>query len=89
MNLIRTFLAWRHAKVRLLEFRNGYIRFTPMLGIGMPWFRDSTKRPRRLRVAKHHGFQIVTWYGARWVVTKQLLGKSTVNKEAFDIKRRK
>lgn len=83
----KRFRTWRK-KSRLLEwgpapFRPWYIRVSPGKGLGTRWPDAADGRPRRLRVAKHHGAQIVTWQGARWVVTKQLLGHSTVNKEAI------
>lgn len=77
---------WR--KSRLIEwgpapFHPWYIRISPGRGLGTPWPDHADGRSRRLRVAKIHGIQIVTWQGARWVVTRQLLGHSTVNKEAI------
>jgi len=79
--------AWWISRIRMIERGRWYFRLTPSLGIGMPWLKDRG-RPTRLRIAKHHGIQRVTWYGARWVVTKQLLGRSTVNGESKDLERR-
>ena len=79
--------AWRRAKPRQLKWGGAphypwYIRICGNFGAGCP-LPESKGRPRRLRLAKHHGLQIVTWQGARWVVTRQLAGHSTVNKEAI------
>jgi len=71
-----------------------YVRYAPSWGFGIPWpsrwaeakevvYWGQSSVPRRLRAAKHHGVQIVEWRGARWVVTRQLLGKSRVTKEAI------
>ena len=85
---------WRRGRVRILQWGGPptyatYIRFTPSLGLGVHWFKGkSPPRARRLRVARHHGIQMVEWYGARWVVTKQLFGASRVVKESFDLKRK-
>lgn len=85
---MQSFKAWRLTRVRFLFQWGGapdypfYIRLTPNFGIGMRWFRSDGKK-RRLRIAKHHGVQITSWYGARWVVTKQLFGRSTVIGESM------
>jgi hypothetical protein len=84
---MKSFRAWRKERVRLIEFGRApdfpwYFRWTPSLGLGIPWPDTKDGRPRRLRAATHHGVQITTWQGARWVVTRQLLGHSTVKKEA-------
>lgn len=83
-------MAWRLARVRLFEGRNFYIRYTPNFGLGIPWFKSRrTHRMRRIRMAYHHGIQMVEWRGARWVVSIQIFGKSRVNKESFDLNQRK
>ena len=82
---------WRRGKIRIIQWGGPptwptYIKLTPNFGIGIAWFkRKSPPRVRRLRMAYHHGVQMVEWYGARWVVTKQILGKSRVNHESFDL----
>lgn len=55
-----------------------YVRITPNVGFAIPWFGR-----RRLRFARHHGLQLVEWRGERWMVTKQLLGHSSVRGERF------
>ena len=90
--MLTRFLAWRRAKVRCWG-RDTYIRFTPSLGFGIAWFptratATKPRRRRRIRAAKHHGLQITEWRGARWVVVRQVLGRSTVNKESFDLEGR-
>lgn len=82
----KKFLAWRRAKVRVIG-KDTYIRFTPNFGFSFPLLKRGGKR-RRVRYARHHGLQITMWYGARWVVTNQLIGKSTVKKESFDLQRK-
>ena len=87
--MLRFLKRWRKAKVRVIAWRDWYIRWTPNFGIGTPWPKSKNpSRMRRLRLAWHHGVQIITWRGARWVVTQQLLGTSKVNKESFDLKQR-
>lgn len=61
-----------------------YIKWAPNFGASLPWFGG-----RRIRIAKHHGVQIVRWLqSGRWVVARQLLGRSTVKGEIFDAGRR-
>jgi len=74
------FNRWRMAKVRTLvqwgpkPLRPYHITLTPRLGFSVPWLRGG-----RMRWAPHHGLQLVEWHkGGRWVVSKQLLGKSKV-----------
>jgi len=84
---------WRTAKVRLINFGKrsdgrgegaeprypNYIRYTPDFGFSHSWPKNKrTGFRRRIRYAKHHGCQIVEWRKNRWVVTKQVLGKSKV-----------
>ncbi len=84
---------WRVAEVRLINFgkrtdgrgegavvRNpNYIRYTPDFGFSHSWFKNrKTGFRRRIRYAKHHGCQIVEWRVNRWVITKQVFGKSKV-----------
>ena len=82
---------WRRGRLRIIQWGKPphyptYIKITPNFGIGLAWFRNrKTKRQRRVRVAWHHGVQVIEWYGARWVVVKQVAGKSRVNKESFEI----
>ena len=84
----KRFLAWRKAKVRCWG-RDTYIRFTPNVGFSFPWFKNKKRgRRQRIRAAWHHGVQITEWRGARWVVVKQVLGRSKVNREAFDLERK-
>jgi len=74
---------WRTAKVRLIGHGSVYLRYTPDIGASIPWFKSrTTGRARRLRIAVFHGVQMVEWRGARWVVTKQVLGSSSVKGEA-------
>jgi hypothetical protein len=82
--MFKRFLAWRGERVRLAQCCTSphypyYIRFTPNLGIGFP-----LSETRRVRLARQHGLQITRWTGKRWVVEKQLLGKSTVKGEVKD-----
>ena len=86
--MLQRFKAWRKARVRLWGHGDTYIRFAPDFGFAVRWFNNrSNGRRQRIRVARHHGVQMVEWRGARWVVTKQIMGKSTVNKECFDLKK--
>lgn len=55
-----------------------YIKIAPNFGISIPWFGGA-----RLRIAWHHGIQLVKWVGGRWYVTKQILGKSKVKGERY------
>ena len=56
-----------------------YVRITPFFGFAIPWTRG-----RRLRYARPHGLQLVEWRSnGRWVVSRQLLGTSTVRGEAI------
>lgn len=64
-----------------------YVRLTPNLGFSLPWFGG-----RRLRWAPHHGLQLVEWSAGvtargeptgRWIVTRQVLGRSTVKGERY------
>lgn len=68
---------WRRAKVRALG-RHNYVRFTPDFG-----FAVSLAGGRRVRFAWHHGLQLVRWHRNRWIVERQLLGKSTVKGERY------
>lgn len=74
--------AWRLAKVRFLvqwgpkPLLPYHITLTPRLGFSIPWFGGGTKR---LRWAPHHGVQVVEWTGTRWVVRKQVFGRSKVS----------
>ena len=70
---------WRKAKARIWGRGSNYIRFTPDVGfsLGLPW-KSKRGFKQRIRFANHHGVQIVEWRSSRWVVTKQLLGKSKV-----------
>lgn len=63
-----------------------YIRLTPSLGFSFPW------KGRRVRWAPHHGLQLVEWrWGrdtlgevvGRWVVARQLYGRSSVKGERY------
>lgn len=73
------FRAWRKARVRLWEpTARFYIRITPNFGLSLPWFGG-----RRIRIAWHHGIQIVKWVGDRWYVQKQVLGRSRVKGENY------
>jgi len=83
--MLTRFHEWRVAKVRCWG-RDTYIRFTPDIGFAIAWFPRAGKR-RRIRAAKHHGLQMTEWRGARWVVVRQVLGRSTVNGESFDLSR--
>ena len=90
--MLTRFHAWRKAKVRCWG-RDTYIRFTPDIGFAIAWFpmratATKPKRRRRIRAAKHHGLQMTEWRGARWVVIRQIAGRSTVKKEAFDLEQR-
>ena len=55
-----------------------YVRLSPNFGFSFPWFGNS-----RVRYALHHGLQRVVWSANRWVVDKQLLGRSKVKGEVF------
>ena len=82
--------SWRKSKVRVWGKGSFYLRYTPDIGFAIPWFKHSTGRKQRIRVAWHHGIQMVQWRGARWVVTRQLFHtKSRVNKECFDLPAKK
>jgi hypothetical protein len=73
---------WRKARVRLIGHGPTYLRYTPDIGASIPWFKSrTTGRKRRIRIAVHHGVQMVEWRGARWVVAKQVLGSSSVTGE--------
>lgn len=75
---------WRIAKVRLISFGDmgaNYIRYTPTFGFAFAIRKGDNKLRRRIRFAPHHGLQIVEWRGARWVVTRQILGSSRVKGE--------
>lgn len=78
---------WWVSRIRMIEVGRWYFRLTPHLGVGTPWFKDRGRKTR-LRASRYHGVQRVTWYGARWVVTKQLLGRSRVKGESMDLERR-
>lgn len=74
---------WRKARVRVIGTDSFYLRYTPDIGASIPWFKNKkTGYRRRIRIAAHHGVQMVEWRGARWVVSKQLLGSSSVKGEA-------
>ena len=78
------FQLWRMAKVRMIGKGDSYIRFTPNWGFAFRWPKNrKTGRRRRVRVAWHHGVQLVEWHGARWVVHHQVLGHSRVKGESF------
>lgn len=86
------FNLWRKERVRAIgpgrEVPNAwYVRFTPNFGCAFRWFGRA-----RIRYARHHGLQIVRWYGGtddngvpwgRWKVARQLLGKSRVRGEHY------
>jgi hypothetical protein len=91
--MLKRWRAWRRSGVR--GFGPGmhttglewYVRITPNLGAAIPWLGG-----RRLRIAWHHGVQIVRWYGGldgtgtpfgRWFVEKQVLGRSRVRGERY------
>lgn len=75
--MFKRFKQWKLARVRALSLSSFfYIRFTPNFGFGFPLGRS-----RRLRFAAHHGLQLVVWRGERWVVGRQLFGRSTVRGE--------
>ncbi len=58
--MIRQFLLWKRVRIRLIKHGDNYLRFTPNFGFGIPWFKmRQTKRTRRMRVAWHHGVQII------------------------------
>ncbi len=83
MEARQRFLKWRKSKVRAFgpghrSPRGWYICWTPRWGACINWFHGA-----RLRIAKHHGVQRVVWRGERWVVDKQLLGRSTVIRERY------
>lgn len=82
---------WRKDKVRVFESksRDNYFRYTPTIGFAFVIRNGSTGKRRRIRFAPHHGVQIVEWRGARWVVTKQLLGSSRVKGEIGAFKARR
>ena len=78
---------WNREGVRgigpAMKNRDGwYIRFTPNFGFSF-MLRPVGLDARKLRFARHHGLQIATWrHGTeRWVVERQLLGRSTVKGE--------
>jgi hypothetical protein len=84
--MLNRFRQWRAAKVRAIG-RDTYIRFTPSFGFSFPWGKR-----RRIRYAAHHGLQLVEWREGvdaegfptgRWVVARQLLGRSTVKGERY------
>ena len=65
-------------KVRAWQFgapphHRFYIRFTPNLGFGLPWFGGM-----RIRWAAHLGLQLCKWVRDRWYVERQLLGSDKV-----------
>lgn len=55
-----------------------YVRITPSLGFAIPWTKG-----RRIRWARHHGLQLVELRGERWVVARQLFGRSSVKGEVY------
>lgn len=55
-----------------------YVKYAPNFG-----FAFRLGKGRRVRFALHHGLQVVVWRTNRWVVTKQLFGKSKVKNEMF------
>ena len=84
--MIERFKKWRAAKVRAIG-RDTYIRFTPSFGFSFPWGKG-----QRVRYAAHHGLQLVQWRRGvdaegmpvgRWVVARQVLGRSTVKGERY------
>lgn len=84
--MLNAYRQWRDAKVRAIG-RDTYIRFTPSFGFSFP-----RGKGQRVRYARHHGLQIVEWREGRdangdpigrWVVARQLLGRSTVKGEAY------
>jgi hypothetical protein len=81
---IKRLVEWKKAKVRALEFGPEpdypyYVRLTPNFGLGIPWFKG-----KRLRIAVHHGVQLVQRSsGGRWCVKRQLFSKSLVKGERF------
>ncbi len=89
--VIRRAVNWRRGRLRIIQWGGDpnwptYIKLTPNFGIGLAWFKNpKTLRTRRVRMAWHHGIQVVEWYGARWVVVRQVAGTSRVNKESFEI----
>jgi hypothetical protein len=60
-----------------------HITITPRLGFAVPWKKTPDGTRERIRWAPHHGLQIVTWTGYRWVVRRQLLGSSKVKFEMY------
>lgn len=74
---------WKKERIRMFERGDFYIRFTPNFGFSIPWFKGPNGRRRRLRFALHHGLQIVEWRAVRWMVAKQVLGKSKVIGEQY------
>jgi hypothetical protein len=78
-------VTWRQERLRGLQTKSGdhYIRFTPNFGFSIPWSKSPRGYRRRIRYARHHGLQMVEWRTCRWFVSKQILGKSTVNGELY------
>jgi len=81
--MLTRFRLWRKSCVRgvgpgMRSPRGWYIKWTPQWGACINWFGGS-----RLRIALHHGVQLVVWRGERWVVDKQILGRSRVISERY------
>lgn len=82
---------WNRNGVRCIgpggRARDGwYIRYTPSFGFRIMIGRAKNPgRIRALRFARHHRLQMVAWRDGteRWVVEKQLFGKSHVRGEAY------
>lgn len=53
-----------------------YVKWAPNFGVSL-----TKKNGDRLRIALHHGIQLVSWNGRRWIIKKQLFGKSRVKGE--------
>lgn len=67
------FKRWWLRRVRIVEFGRFYFRLTPNWGLGLPWFGG-----KRIRIAWHHGVQIVEWMTDRWYIRRQVLGRNKV-----------
>lgn len=68
-------IRWWSSRVRVIG-RDTYIRFAPNLG-----FAFSIGKGQRIRWARHHGLQLVTWRSNAWIVSRQLAGRSRVKGE--------
>ena len=79
-------IRWRTKRVRCISWgpkpkRPYHVTFTPHFAFSIPWFGKGL----RLRVARHHGVQVVGWTGNRWSVFRQKLGtRSKVVGEPMD-----